>query len=116
MAADLEELGRAQRKYTRYKVSIPVKVTLADDGHVATFHGTGSNVSEAGMRVFIPREFDVSRLILLELRLPYYEERLKLRAVVRNREGFEYGVEFVNPSEHHRHVIVRNCSVLTLLR
>jgi len=39
-----------------------------------------------------------------------------LRAAVRNRVGFEYGIEFLDISEEEREAIRKNCRVLNLLR
>jgi hypothetical protein len=58
----------------------------------------------------------MGRWLTVELSLPYNREELKVRAAVRNRVGFEYGVEFLDISEQDREAIRRNCRVLNLLR
>src|SRR5258708_7722535 len=75
-----------------------------------------TNISESGMRVFVPRDLEMGRWLTVELNLPYNREELKVRAAVRNRVGFEYGIEFLEISEEEREAIRKNCRVLNLLR
>lgn len=113
---DPEEDAPFQRKSPRYMVDLSVKITFTEGDKVASHFGTGTNISEGGMRVFVPRELEAGKRISVELRLPYNREELKLQATIRNRVGFEYGVEFVDATEEDREAIRRNCRVLNLLR
>jgi len=38
-----------------------------------------------------------------------------IQGVVRTRSGFNYGVEFVNPTPDHQEIIERTCRVFSLL-
>lgn len=116
MAPNREDDGAFQRKSPRYMVDVPVKVTFQEGDKSASHFGTGTNISEGGMRVFVPRDLEMGKRLVLELRLPYNREELKLQAAVRNRVGFEYGVEFIDATEGEREAIRRNCRVLSLLR
>ncbi len=116
MTLDPEEAGKLQRKALRYMVDVPVKISFTDGDKTATHHGTGTNISESGMRVFVPRDLEMGRWLTVELNLPYNREELKVRAAIRNRVGFEYGIEFLEISEEEREAIRKNCRVLNLLR
>jgi hypothetical protein len=105
-----------QRGCDRFRVDIPVEAHLSDAGKASSCHGTGTNISVGGMQLFISRAFAVRQLLTLELRLPYHRNTLKLRAVVRNCVSFNYGVEFIDPSDRDREAIVQNCRVLALLQ
>jgi len=109
-----EQQQKSKRRWGRYKVEIRLKVTLAGGGQ--SFHGTGTNISKGGMRVFIPRELNSGEGVMLELMLPYSKEILILRGVIRNRDGFHYGVEFINIASRDQEMITRNCGVLALLQ
>ena len=110
MAPDREDDGASQRKSPRYMVDVSVKVTFQEGDKAASHFGTGTNISE------VPRDLEMGKRVVLELRLPYNREELKLQAAVRNRVGFEYGVEFIDATEDEREAIRRNCRVLSLLR
>jgi c-di-GMP-binding flagellar brake protein YcgR len=105
-----------QRRSKRFRVEVAVKVHLTDAGKPSTSNGTGSNISDGGMQLFIPRNFALGEVISLELSLPYHRKALKLSAVIKNRESFNYGVEFLNPSERDKEAIVQNCRVLDLMQ
>ena len=105
-----------QRRSQRFKVELAVKVHLSDAGRPTVAHGRGSNISDGGMQLFISRNLEVGQLVTLELSLPYHRKKLTLRAVIKNRVSFNYGVEFVNPSEGDREVILQNCRVLALMQ
>ncbi|HWZ44416.1 MAG TPA: PilZ domain-containing protein [Candidatus Saccharimonadales bacterium] len=116
MAFDPEENSPFQRKSPRYMVDLPVRITFNEGDKVVSHFGTGTNISEDGMRVFVPRDLEMGKRITLELRLPYNREELMMQATVRNRVNFEYGVEFVDAKDEEREAIRRNCRVLNLLR
>jgi hypothetical protein len=105
-----------QRGCDRFRVNVAVKVHLSDAGQASSCHGTGTNISVGGMQLVISKDFVVGQLITIELRLPYHRRTLKLRAVVRNRVSFKYGVEFIDLSDRDRDAIVQNCRVLSLLQ
>jgi hypothetical protein len=97
-------------------VDLPVRITFNEGDKVVSHYGTGTNISEGGMRVFVPRDLEMGKRITLELRLPYHREELMMEATVRNRVNFDYGVEFVSPTQEELEAIRRNCRVLNLLR
>ena len=105
-----------QRRSQRFKVELAVKVHLSDSGRPTVALGTGSNISDGGMQLFISRNLEVGQIVTLEVSLPYRRKELTLRAVIKNRVSFNYGVEFVNPSEQDREVILQNCRVLALMQ
>ena len=105
-----------QRKSQRFRVELAVKIHFLDNGRPTTAHGTGSNISDGGMQLFISRNLEVGQKVTLELTLPYHRQPLTLRAIIKNRVSFNYGVEFVDPSEHDRQVILQNCRVLALMQ
>lgn len=111
-----EQLEKAKRRWQRFHVEVRLRITLAGGTQAASFHGTGTNISKGGMRVFIPRELKLGDSVTLDLPLPYSQERLTLKAVIRNREGFHYGVEFLNIGSREQEMITRNCQVLALLQ
>jgi hypothetical protein len=101
------------RRWRRYKVEVRVKVMLANRGAV---YGQGSDISEGGMALFVPTELDAGQTIKAELTLPYCREKAVLRGVVRNRDGFRYGVEFSALTDHEKVLIQRVCHALAMIQ
>jgi PilZ domain len=75
----------------------------------------GRDISEGGMAVYVPTELNVGDSAALELTVPYSQEKLLLKAFVRNREGFRYGIEFIDLGQHEREIIAGSCRALMLL-
>ncbi len=53
------------------------------------------------MSVFVGAELGVGEKVEVEFTTPYANTPIKLKAVIRNRNGYYYGLEFIatNPSE-----------------
>ena len=105
------------RNHPRYRVDIRLKViTGIADGSRAVF-GRGSDISEGGMRVFVPADLAVGGEVTLELTLPYTDRKLIIRGVLRNRLGFSYGVEYSSTTTLlERQSIARACKALSLVQ
>jgi hypothetical protein len=107
---------RQRRRWERFSVMIEVNVTMMENGKYVTFAGQASDVSKGGLRLFVTRAIDLGASLNLQFLLPYYSTKLEMRGVVRNREGFTHGVEFIAPTSDQQHIITRTCDVFALLR
>jgi hypothetical protein len=101
------------RRWSRYKVEVRVKVVLPNRGAV---YGQGSDISEGGMALFLATELASGQTIQAEIQLPYCQEKAVLCGVVRNRDGFRYGVEFAALTDHERLLIERVCRALAMVQ
>ena len=104
-----------ERRWRRHDVTIPVRVTLVHKGERFSLHGQACDVSTGGMRLFLPKELEEGCSVRMEFVLPYASPKLEIRGIVRNRKGFQHGVEFVNPSPGQRQMIERTCKTFSLL-
>lgn len=101
------------RRWQRYRVEVRVKVLLPNR---AAVYGQGSDISEGGMALFLPTELETGQTVQAELMLPYCREKASLRGVIRNREGFRYGVEFTILTDHEKVLIERVCHALSMVQ
>ncbi len=101
------------RRWPRYKVSLSLRVLIQGPAGAEQMYGHGRDISEGGMAVYIPTYFEIGDTTTIEITFPNSTEKLSLRAVVRNREGFRYGVEFISPTEQECALISSNCRSLT---
>jgi hypothetical protein len=106
-----------ERRFKRYRVDIRLRLLTGPANSHRTIFARGSNISEGGMRVFVPADLVLGELVTLELMLPYSEQKLVIRGVLRNRDGFSYGVEYAasTTSEEREH-IARACKALALVQ
>lgn len=105
------------RNHPRYRVDLRLKVITGIATNGRAFFGRGSDISEGGMRVFVPADLEIGESVMLELTLPYSEQKLLIRGVLRNRLGFSYGVEYsATTTLEERQVIARACKALSLVQ
>ncbi len=84
------------RRWRRLRIDLPVRI-LRRQG--AAIHGCGTELNGGGMRVFGVLDLSVGDEVGLEFTLPYWNQLLRLRAVVRNRSGYTYGLEFLTEND-----------------
>jgi hypothetical protein len=104
------------RRWERHDTSIPVEVTVLLNGDRFNHHGQASDISRGGMRLFLPRELEPGTSLSLEFSIPYQAVKFNLYGIVRNRAGFNHGIEFINATPHQEEMIERTCKVFELLR
>ena len=97
-------------------MDVRVKIVTRRNGVGTATYGRGTDISEGGMSAYISMEIGVGKTVEMELILPYAQQSMKINAVVRNRRGFCYGVEFVNLAAPEREQILRSCKALSLVQ
>ena len=107
---------RPRRRWERHNVSISVNVTTFLNNQQHNLRGEACDVSQGGMRLFLTRELEPGASVQMEFLMPYHGAELVVRGVIRNRNGFSHGIEFVSPTAYQQQLIERTCKVLGLLR
>jgi c-di-GMP-binding flagellar brake protein YcgR len=108
--------SRDLRRNARYHVDVRIRVFVTKNGKKQVIHGRGNDISETGMALFAPQELLLEDRIEVEFTLPYSRQPLLIGAVIRNRTGYRYGVEFFTLSTPQRDEIIKLCKTLTLLQ
>ena len=80
------------RRYRRLSTNVNVRV-FHTGGHTA---GSGHDLGVGGMAIYVPLELAVGTSVNLSFHLPHSQMVFGVRALVRNSNGFRYGVEFVD--------------------
>ncbi|HET9791447.1 MAG TPA: PilZ domain-containing protein, partial [Candidatus Angelobacter sp.] len=101
--------------WSRHKIDVRLKATFQQDGKVTTTFGRANALGKGGMGAYIPFTLAIGTTLLLELTFPYSSAEVKLSAVVRNCEGFRYGLEFLDLRDELRRIIEANCKASPLL-
>lgn len=103
------------RRWKRYHVDVRLKVSYKKDGKVTVAFGQGSDVSEGGMAGYIPIEQTKGDYIDIEMTLPYSPTPIKVKAAIRNRNGFRYGLEYIQIENADREALLRSLKALALV-
>ena len=105
----------AVRRWPRYKMELRLKVLVLENAKPTPVFGRSSSLSQGGMGAYIPCEIRVGAAVLLELTFPGSAKEVRISAVVRNVEGFRYGLEFEHLSDDIRAMIIKSCEGSSVL-
>lgn len=113
----LDAQDAERRKFPRFTIDIAIKVKVPAAGGLTTYcFGRGGDVGRGGLSIHLPHELIVGKTIDLTMTLPYTERAINCRVVVRNREGFKYGVEFKELLPEDRDLLLETCHRLGIVQ
>jgi hypothetical protein len=94
------------RRWPRHPVELPVRVFPRSGDSKLTFQGRGIEMSEGGMTLYAGVPLKPGDLMDIEFQTP---GGARIAAIVRNRMGFCFGLEFLTPlsGESPKRVAVR---------
>ena len=99
--------SEADRRYKRMKVDVRVKLWLDPAGEGSAMVVRSYEMGQGGMSVYAPEQIELSAPVVVGFALPASEKALRFSAVVRNKRGFRYGLEFVGVSDAERAELAR---------
>lgn len=82
------------RRWPRLQVDLPVRVMTSRGFSTTVVAGRGTELSEGGMVLYAGILLNPGDLLQLEFEAPCHS---RVSAIVRNRNGFCFGLEFVSP-------------------
>lgn len=96
------------RRWTRYAVSLSLRVLVPTAFGQEYMLAHGRDVSQGGMAVYVPVELEIGQSVLLELIFHGLQRPVALSAMVKNRTGFKYGIEFYGAITEQQESILAN--------
>jgi PilZ domain len=116
-AKPLEDDSRSYvRRTSRFDVDMRVRVTPDKDDTPVYWFGQANDIGEFGMSLFVPTALELGTVVRIDFNLPYCSQKITLRATVRNRSSFRYGIEFYYPTRLEREMILRACKMMSVLQ
>jgi len=94
MAEERVDLGQHQRRWQRMHTNLPVRIFVRTPDCVRIVDGRGTELNDGGVAVYAATELEIGDRVDIELTKPDSEPPLRLSAVVRNRTGYLYGLQF----------------------
>lgn len=100
MADDMDDIHMliekaGVRRRQRLRLNIPVCLVLERPDKVLLVNARFRDMSEDGVAIFAGVELAIDSEVQLEFTPPFYRGPLRVRAVVRNRREYVYGLEFL---------------------
>jgi PilZ domain len=89
----VNELGETREKRRHQRIEMEVEVVVRTDNELLP--GRTHDISESGMSAILPVELREGQEVELQIRLPSGTQTA--RALVRHRNVFRHGFEFVQP-------------------
>jgi hypothetical protein len=83
------------RRFRRFKLDVPVRLIIQTEDCTRIVDGRGNELNEGGMAVHAGVELTLDEPVEIEFTPPYTSEPLRAHAMVRNRTGYRYGLEFM---------------------
>jgi hypothetical protein len=83
------------RRFRRFRLDVPVRLIIQTEDCTRIVDGRGNELNEGGMAVQAGVELALSEKVEIEFTPPYTSEPLRANTVVRNRNGYRYGLEFL---------------------
>ncbi len=90
-----ETMYEALRRWPRYKLEVPLRIIAHKARKAVIAQGRGNELNEGGMAVFAGIELALEEEVAVEFTPPYSGQPIRVRALVRNRKGYSYGIEFL---------------------
>src|SRR6202522_4676324 len=100
------------RRYPRFAIDARLQVRMFQDGEFRSCWGRSTELGQDGIGATLAGELEAGEIVSLEMPLPLSPYPLKVRAIVRYRQGLRYGFEFPTLSDPQREMLRRVCEVL----
>jgi len=104
--------GKYARRYPRFAIDSRMHVRMFQGGEFRNCWGHTTEIGQDGIGATLTGELESGEIVSLEIPLPLSPYPLKVRAIVRYRQGLRYGFEFLTLSPNQRDMICRVCEVL----
>ncbi len=95
----------------RYDLDLHLEVSVSGETSV----GRSRDLSVSGIGAYIPCELEIGQYVNLHMRVPFKQRDLMCGAVVRNRSGYRYGLEFSNVKSTQQDFLHEVCNTLNNL-
>ncbi len=100
------------RRFPRFTIDVRLQVKMFQAGEFRTCWGRSTEMGQDGIGATLTGSLEPGEIVTLEIPLPLTPYPIKVRAIVRYRQGLRYGFEFLTLNEGQRDTIVRVCQYL----
>ena len=85
---------------------------MFQDGEFTSCWGRSTELGQDGIGATLTGELKLAEIVTLEIPLPLSPYPVKVRAIVRYRQGLRYGFEFLTLNDTQRDTLRRVCQML----
>ena len=103
-----------KRRFPRYGIDLRIQVKMFQGGEYQSCWGRSTELGEDGIGATLTGELVAGEIVSLEIPLPLAPYPLKVRAIVRFRDGLHYGFEFLTLNGSQKETVRRVCQMLAM--
>ena len=100
------------RRFPRFAIDARLQVKMFQEGEFRTCWGRSTEIGQDGIGATLTGSLESGEIVTLEIPLPLTPYPIKVRAIVRYRQGLRYGFEFLTLNEAQRDTVRRVCQYL----
>ena len=100
------------RRFPRFVIDVRLQVKMFQAGEFRTCWGRSTEMGQDGIGATLTGSLEPGEIVTLEIPLPLTPYPIKVRAIVRYRQGLRYGFEFLTLNGNQRDTIQRVCQYL----
>jgi hypothetical protein len=100
------------RRYPRFVIDVRLQVKMFQAGEFRSCWGRSTEMGQDGIGATLTGSLETGEIVTLEIPLPLAPYPIKVRAIVRYRQGLRYGFEFLTLNDGQRDTIIRVCQYL----
>jgi hypothetical protein len=100
------------RRFPRFAIDARLQVKMFQDGEFRTCWGRSTELGQDGIGATLTGSLENGEIVTLEIPLPLTPYPMKVRAIVRYRQGLRYGFEFLTLNDAQRDTMRRVCEYL----
>jgi PilZ domain len=100
------------RRFPRYALDVRLQVRMFQDGDFQSCWGRSTELGQDGIGATLTGNLQTGEIVTLEIPLPLTTYPIKVRAIVRYRQGLKYGFEFLTLNQAQRENLHRVCEYL----
>lgn len=100
------------RRFPRFNIDMRLQVKMFQAGEFRSCWGRSTEMGQDGIGATLTGSLEPGEIVTLEIPLPLAPYPIKVRAIVRYRQGLRYGFEFLTLNDSQRDTIQRVCQYL----
>src|SRR3954464_3186154 len=100
------------RRFPRFVIDVRLQVKMFQAGEFRTCWGRSTEMGQDGIGATLTGSLEPGEIVTLDIPLPLTPYPIKVRAIVRYRQGLRYGFEFLTLNDNQRDTIRRVCEYL----
>jgi PilZ domain-containing protein len=100
------------RRFPRFAIDLRLQVKMFQEGEFRTCWGRSTELGQDGIGATLTGSLESGEIVTLEIPLPLTPYPIKVRAIVRYRQGLRYGFEFLTLNDAQRDTVRRVCEYL----